>query len=68
MYVEFVGFKKQEEKEQVAKCVWQDDRMDNTIQVQFKSGTEAVTYCSLQATFEVRGCMTVNGFQHKIHK
>jgi hypothetical protein len=68
MYVEFVGFKKQEEKEQVAKCVCQDDRMDNTVQVQFKSGTEAVTYCSLQATFEVRGCMTVNGFQHKIHK
>jgi hypothetical protein len=58
MYVEFVGFMKQEKKKQVLKHVWQDDRMDNTIQVQFKSSTEAVTYCSLQATFEVRGCVT----------
>jgi hypothetical protein len=43
VYVEFVGFKKQEIKKQVAKHVWQDDRMDNTIHVQFKRGTEAVT-------------------------
>jgi hypothetical protein len=34
MYVDFVGFKKQENKKQVAKRVLQDDRMDNTIQVQ----------------------------------
>jgi hypothetical protein len=58
MYVEFVGLKKQEKKKQVANHIWQDDRMDNTVQVQFKSGTEAVTCCSLQATFEVRDRMT----------
>jgi hypothetical protein len=58
MYVDFVGFKKQEKRKQVAKHVWQDDRMDNTMQVQFKSSTEAVTYSSLQATFEVRGRIT----------
>jgi len=39
MYVAFVGFKKQEKMKQVAKYLWQDDRMDNTIQVQFKSST-----------------------------
>ena len=58
MYAYFVGFRKQEKKKQVAKHVWQDDRIDNTIDVQFKSGTEAVTDCSFQATFEVRGRMT----------
>jgi hypothetical protein len=59
MYVEFVGFKKQEKKKkEFAKHFWQDYRMDNTLQVQFKSSTAAVTYCSLQATFEVRGRMT----------
>jgi hypothetical protein len=63
VYVDFVGIQK---KKKVAKHVWQDYRIDHTMQVQFKSGTESVTDCSLQATFEVRGHMTVNGFQHKI--
>jgi len=58
MYVEFVGFKKQEKKKEFAKHFRQDYRMDNTIQVQFKSSTAAVTNCSLHATFEVRGRMT----------
>lgn len=31
VYVEFVGFKKQEKKKQVGENVWQDDRMESTI-------------------------------------
>lgn len=45
-------------KTQLAKFLWQDDKMDNTKQIQIKSGTEAVIFCSLKATFELRGLLT----------